>query len=156
MIDPKGKPYVLEYNVRFGDPEAQPILALLESDLYPVLQACVDGKLDQVELRWREGAAVCVVLAVEGYPERYDHQDEEIQGLEEAEAMEDVIVYHAGTEYRGGRFYTQGGRVLGVTGLGPDIATARERAYAAVQKIHFRGMRYRRDIALKALLPPSP
>ncbi len=151
MIDPKGKPYVLEYNVRFGDPEAQPILALLESDLYPVLQACVDGKLDQVELRWRKGAAVCVVIAVEGYPERYDYQNEEIQGLEEAEALQDVIVYHAGTEYRNGKFYTKGGRILGITGLGPDVASARERAYEAVSKIHFRGMRYRRDIALKAL-----
>jgi phosphoribosylamine--glycine ligase len=151
MIDPKGKPYVLEYNVRFGDPEAQSILALLESDLYPVLQACVDGRLHQAELRWREGAAVCVVIAVEGYPERYDHQDEEIHGLEEAEALEDVIVYHAGTDYHNGKFYTKGGRVLGVTGLGPDVASARERAYEAVSKIHFQGMRYRRDIASKAL-----
>ena len=151
MIDPKGKPYVLEYNVRFGDPEAQPILALLESDLYPVLRACVEGRLEGVELKWREGAAVCVVLAVEGYPERYTHQNEEIHGLEEAEQMEDVIVYHAGTEFRGGKFYTKGGRILGVTGLGTTIAEARARAYAAVEKISFRGMRYRRDIALKAL-----
>ncbi len=151
MIDPKGKPYVLEYNVRFGDPETQPILALLESDLYPVLKACVEGRLEGAELKWREGAAVCVVVAVEGYPERYTHQNEEIHGLDEAEAMEDVIVYHAGTEYRSGKFYTRGGRVLGVTGLGETIAEARERAYAAVEKISFPGMRYRRDIALKAL-----
>lgn len=153
MVDPKGKPYVLEYNVRFGDPEAQPILALLESDLYPVLKACVEGRLEGAPLEWREGAAVCVVLTVEGYPERSTHQNEEIHGLDEAEQMENVLVYHAGTEFRGGKFYTKGGRVLGVTGVGPTIAEARERAYAAVEKIHFNGMRYRRDIALQALSP---
>ena len=152
MIDPKGKPYVLEYNVRFGDPETQPILSLLESDLYPAFRACVEGRLERVELRWRAGAAVCVVLCVEGYPERYTHQNEPIEGIEEAEALGDVIVYHAGTEYRDGRFYTKGGRILGVTAWGPDVAAARERAYRAVEKIRFRGMRYRRDIALN--VPP--
>jgi len=153
MIDPKGKPYVLEYNVRFGDPEAQPILALLKSDLYPILMAAVEGELDRVELEWHEGAAVCVVLSVSGYPERYDHQNEEIHGIEEAERMEGVIVYHAGTDLQDGRFYTKGGRILGVTGLGPDVASARERAYEAVSKIHFEGMHYRSDIAVKALNP---
>jgi phosphoribosylamine--glycine ligase len=147
MIDPKGKPYVLEYNVRFGDPEAQPILALLKSDLYPILMACLEKRLERAQIEWHEGAAVCVVISVSGYPERYDYQDEEIHGIAEAEQMEDVIVYHAGTDLREGKFYTKGGRILGVTGLGEDITEARERAYQAVSKIHFEGMRYRRDIA---------
>ncbi len=153
MIDPKGKPHVLEYNVRFGDPEAQAILPLLKSDLYPILRACTEGGLSKATLKWKEGAAVCVVLSVAGYPERYDHQNEEIFGIEEAEALGDVIVYHAGTEMRDGRFFTKGGRILGVTALGPDVAAARERAYQAVSKIHFKGMHYRRDIAAKALAP---
>jgi len=149
MIDPKGKPYVLEYNVRFGDPEAQPILSLLKSDLYPILMACLNRKLDQAEIEWHEGAAVCVVISVEGYPERYDYQDREIRGIAEAEQMENVVVYHAGTDLRAGRFYTKGGRILGVTGLAEDIPSARERAYQAVSRIEFEGMRYRKDIALK-------
>lgn len=151
MIDRKGKPYVLEYNVRFGDPEAQAILPLLKSDLYPVLMACIEGKLDEAKLEWREGAAVCVVLSVSGYPEVYDHQNEEIHGIEEAEGLGDVIVYHAGTELRDGRFFTRGGRILGVTGMGKDVPSARRRAYEAVQKIHFQGMHYRKDIAAKVL-----
>lgn len=151
MIDRKGKPHVLEYNVRFGDPEAQPLLALLKSDLYGVLYACTEGELEKTTFEWRDGAAVCIVLSVAGYPERYDHQGEEIHGIEDAEALDDVIVYHAGTELRGGTFYTKGGRILGVTGLGSDVAAARERAYQAVSKIHFEGMHYRRDIAARAL-----
>jgi len=151
MIDAKGKPYVLEYNVRFGDPEAQPILTLLKSDLYPLLWACTQGTLDQAKIEWEEGAAVCVVLSVSGYPEVYDHQNEEIHGIREAEALKDVIVYHAGTEMREGKFFTRGGRILGVTGIGCDVASARMRAYQAVSKISFPGMHYRTDIAKKAL-----
>lgn len=145
-----GKPYLLEYNVRFGDPEAQAVLPLLQDDLYPLLTAAVEGRLDRVKVKWA-GAAVCVVLATEGYPLAYGHEREEIEGLAEAEAQEDVIVYHAGTELQDGRFITRGGRVLGVTGLGETIAEARTRAYRAVEQIHFRGMRYRRDIAARAL-----
>lgn len=151
MIDAKGKPYVLEYNVRFGDPEAQPILTLLKSDLYPTLFACTAGKLGQAEIEWKAGAAVCVVLSVTGYPEVYDHQNEEIHGIAQAEALKDVIVYHAGTELRDGKFFTQGGRILGVTGFGKDVASAQKRAYQGVEKISFSGMHYRKDIASKAL-----
>lgn len=149
MIDPKGKPYVLEYNVRLGDPEAQPILSLLKSDLFGIIHACTEGKLDRVEIDWREGAAVCVVLAVSGYPEVYDHQGEEIRGIREAEASGEgqVIAYHAGTELRGEGFFTKGGRILGITGLGADTASARNRAYEAISQISFGGMRYRTDIA---------
>jgi phosphoribosylamine--glycine ligase len=153
MIDRKGKPYMLEYNVRFGDPEAQAILALLQSDLYPLLWACTEGKLDRAQIDWREGAAVCIVLAVAGYPDVYDHQNEQIHGMEEAEAVKDVIVYHAGTELRDGRYFTRGGRILGVTGMGKEITSARRRAYQAVSKISFPGMHYRQDIADKALQP---
>ncbi|OGF52871.1 MAG: phosphoribosylamine--glycine ligase [Candidatus Fraserbacteria bacterium RBG_16_55_9] len=151
MIDRKGKPSMLEYNVRFGDPEAQPILALLKSDLYPILRACTEGKLGQAEIEWKEGVAVCVVLSVSGYPDVYDYQNEEIHGIEEAEALRDVYIYHAGTEFREGRFFTKGGRILGVTGIGKDVATAQKRAYQAVSKISFQGMHYRTDIAGKAL-----
>ena len=150
MIDRKGKPSMLEYNVRFGDPEAQPILTLLKSDLYPILHACTEGRLGQTEIEWKEGAAVCVVLCVSGYPDVYDYQGEEIHGIEEAESLNDVIVYHAGTELRDGRFFTKGGRILGVTGAGKDVAAAQKRAYQAVSKISFKGMHCRKDIANKA------
>jgi phosphoribosylamine--glycine ligase len=146
-----GEPYILEYNVRFGDPEAQAALPLLRGDLYPVLSAAVEEELDKVKVEWEEKAAVCVVLATEGYPVDYGREREEIEGIAEAEAMEDVIVYHAGTELRDGKFYTHGGRILGVTGIGETIAAARKRAYEAVERIYFGGMRYRRDIAARAL-----
>ena len=146
-----GEPYVLEYNVRFGDPEAQAALPLLRGDLYPILLAAVEGRLEGAEVGWEEKAAVCVVLATQGYPLDYGHEREEIAGLTEAEAQGDVLVYHAGTELQDGRFITHGGRILGVTGLGETIAAARARAYEAVEKIYFKGMRYRRDIAARAL-----
>ena len=151
MIAPEGKPYVLEYNARFGDPEAQVILPLLKSDLYPILLACVEGRLGQMKLEWRDGAAVCVTLTVSGYPTHYGHEREVIEGLEEAERMRDVIVYHAGTMRQDGRFITKGGRILNVVGLGKDVSEARKRAYEAVNKIHFNGMHHRKDIAAKAL-----
>jgi len=147
----EGQPYVLEYNARFGDPEAQVILPLLKSDLYPILSACVEGQLDQTRLEWRDGAAVCVALTVLGYPTQYGHEREVIEGLEEAEKMTGVIVYHAGTILQDGRFITKGGRILNVVGLGKDVSEARRRAYEAVEKIHFKGMHYRKDIAIKAL-----
>lgn len=151
MIDPEGQPYVLEYNARFGDPEAQVILPLLRSDLYLILLACVEGHLDETRIEWRDGAAVCVALTVSGYPTHYGHEREGIEGLEEAEKMKAVIIYHAGTMLQDGRFITKGGRILNVVGLGKDVAQARKRAYAAVKKIHFKGMHYRRDIAAKAV-----
>ncbi len=151
MIDSWGQPYVLEYNTRFGDPEAQAILPLLRSDLYPILLACTEGRLDQTKLQWRQGAAVCVVLAVSGYPTHYGREREVIEGLEETAKMRDVMVYHAGTMLQNGKFITQGGRVLNVVGLGKDVAEARKRAYAAVNKIRFNGMSYRKDIAARAV-----
>lgn len=150
LLISEGEPYVLEYNVRFGDPEAQAVLPLLQGDLFPLLMGAVEGRLDRARAEW-EGAAVCVVLATAGYPLDYGHEREEISGLAEAEASEGVIVYHAGTELRDGKFITHGGRVLGVTGLGETVAQARERAYQVVERVRFRGMRYRRDIAARAL-----
>jgi len=147
----EGEPYLLEYNVRFGDPEAQAVLPLLQSGLYPLLSAAVEGRLDEAEVGWATEAAVCVVLATQGYPVDYGHEREEISGIAEAELLEGVVVYHAGTKLRDGKFITRGGRILGVTGIGATIAAARKRAYRAVERVHFKGMRYRRDIAARAL-----
>ncbi|MFB6286614.1 MAG: phosphoribosylamine--glycine ligase [Candidatus Bipolaricaulia bacterium] len=150
-VDPKGKPHALAYHVGFGDPQTQTLLALLASDLYPVLSACEDGRLDRTELRWRDGAAVSVVLTVEGYPHDLAHRNEPIVGLADVEAMPDVFVDHGGTDRRRGQLVTRGGRVLTVTGRGPEMASARERAYEAIGRIRFPGMSYRRDIAERAL-----
>lgn len=151
MIDRKGKPYVLEYNVRFGDPETQPLLSLLKSDLYPILNACAEGDLEEVELDWYEGAAVSVVASVSGYPTRYNYQNEEIFGIADAESLENVFIYHGDSSVREGHFFTNGGRIITVTGVGKDIKTAQKLAYKAMSKIEFRGMHYRKDIASKAL-----
>ena len=146
----KNGPHVLEFNVRFGDPETQPILARLKSDLLDVLQAVVRGKLDEAAMEWDRRPAVCVVLASGGYPGHYE-KGKEIAGLREAAAMTDVIVFHAGTTERDGRVFTSGGRVLGVTGLGNTVKEAQERAYEAVKVIRFDGMQYRTDIASRAI-----
>ncbi|MDK1032475.1 MAG: phosphoribosylamine--glycine ligase [Planctomycetia bacterium] len=149
MITPGGAK-VLEYNVRFGDPETQPILARLESDLVPALEATIDGRLDEVELRWDPRPSVCVVMASGGYPGEY-HEGIEIIHLDEAARMDDVTVFHAGTKREGEKLVTAGGRVLGVTALGDSIAGARDRAYEAVAAIHFHRAHWRTDIAAKAL-----
>ncbi len=143
-----GGPKVLEFNCRFGDPETQPILMRMESDLLDVLEATVNGALDQVELRWKSEAAVCVVMASGGYPEQYIKGDP-ISGLDEAALLEDVHVFHAGTVMEKGRVVTSGGRVLGVTALGENVAQARKRAYAATQLISFDGAYFRGDIAMR-------
>ncbi len=146
-----GGPKLLEINVRFGDPEAQAILPRLKSDLLDVLDHAVDGRLDEFgPLEWDPRAACCVVLASGGYPGKIE-TGQPIHGLKDAEAMDDVIVFHAGTAEREGRIVTAGGRVLGVTGLGATTALARERAYAAVEKIRFQDAYYRTDIGLKAI-----
>jgi phosphoribosylamine--glycine ligase len=149
MITREG-PRVLEFNCRFGDPETQVILPLLESDLVTLLEACLDGVLREVVPRWKSGAAATVVAASAGYPGSYA-TGLPIDGLEQATALPGVIVFHAGTR-RGadGRLVTAGGRVLNVTGTGPDLPTALERAYAGITAIHFPGMHYRRDIGAKA------
>lgn len=143
-----GGPKVLEFNCRFGDPEAQPILMRLQSDILEAMEAVIDDRLDQITLIWDPRAAVCVVMASGGYPGAYD-QGKPIQGLEDAKAMDDVVVFHAGTRAVNGQVVTAGGRVLGVTALGKDFEEARARCYAAVDKIHFEGAYCRRDIGMR-------
>jgi phosphoribosylamine--glycine ligase len=144
-------PQVLEYNARFGDPETQVLLPRLDGDWLPLLRACALGELEGVASRWRPEAAVCVVMAAGGYPGSYP-KGIPIDGLDAAEALDDVIVFHAGTaEDENGRVVTSGGRVLGVTALGADLAAARERAYEATATIHWENEKHRSDIALDAV-----
>ncbi len=147
-----GRPKVLEFNCRFGDPETQPILMRLEDDLLEVLSRCAeDGRgLDGVELNWSERSAVCVVMSSEGYPGEYV-KGHEISGLKEASDLKDVMIFHAGTAIRDSRVVTSGGRVLGVTALGDDLRHAIERAYAAVNMITWKGAYFRHDIGVKGL-----
>ena len=145
-----GEPRVLEFNVRLGDPEAQPLLLRLDSDLVPILEAAVDRRLHEVEIAWRPEPAVCVVMAAAGYPGAHD-RGKPIAGLRAAARLRDVVVFHAGTALAGGKVVTNGGRVLAVTALGADVAEAIARAYRAVEKIHWEGMHYRTDIGRKAL-----
>ncbi|WP_298039569.1 phosphoribosylamine--glycine ligase [uncultured Desulfuromonas sp.] len=145
-----GKPRVVEYNARFGDPEAQPLLARMKSDVVPVLQACARGELTQTSLEWHDKAAVCVVMASGGYPASVD-KGHEIRGLAEAAAIDDLIVFHAGTAEKDGKIVNSGGRVLGVTGLGDTVASAIDKAYAGVEKICWEGVQFRKDIGRKAL-----
>jgi len=147
MVTPGGLK-VLEFNCRFGDPETQAFLPRLKTDLIDAMEAVIEGRLAGCPLEWRDEAAVCVVMASGGYPGDYA-KGKEIRGIEAAEAG--ATVFHAGTKRVDGRLVTSGGRVLGVTALGADVRTARENAYAAVEKIVFEGAHYRRDIAAKAL-----
>jgi len=142
----KGGPKVLEFNVRFGDPEAQPVLMRLRSDLSVILDAVLDERLDEVDLEYDERPACCVVMASEGYPGP-GRLGRPIQGLDTVETGPDLQVFHAGTARRENEIVTSGGRVLGVTGLGESVAAARDRAYEAVRKITWEGCRYRSDIA---------
>lgn len=142
-------PKVVEFNARFGDPETQVVLPLLDSDLVAIMCACADGTLADVPIRWKDGAAVCVVLASGGYPGHYD-KGQEIHGLADAEAM-GALVFHAGTAMKAGKLVTNGGRVLGVVGRGADISSAVDAAYAAATKISFKDAYYRKDIAHRAL-----
>jgi phosphoribosylamine--glycine ligase len=141
-------PRVLEFNCRFGDPETQAILPRLKSNLLPLLEATIDGKLESVNIEWDARPAVTIVMASGGYPEKYD-VGKPISGLDRA-ASEDVQIFHAGTRRQNGEVVTSGGRVLAVTALGETIATARDRAYEVVSQINFEGCHYRRDIALSA------
>lgn len=149
MITPSG-PMVLEYNVRMGDPEAQPILMRLRSDLAELCKSVGSGELDAIEARWSPNPAVCIVLASKGYPGKPE-LGMAITGYDTAETQGGVKVFHAGTEFHDGKLFTAGGRVLGVTATGADLNAAVERAYAAVGKIRFDGMHYRRDIGAKGL-----
>ena len=146
----KKAPMVLEFNVRFGDPETQPLVLRMKSDIVPALLAAAHGELDKVELEWLPGVAVCVVMASGGYPGSYE-TGFPIEGLDAFRGRDDVVVFHAGTTLERGRVVTNGGRVLGVTALGDDVADARAKAYEAVEQISFEGAHYRTDIAAKAL-----
>jgi len=143
-------PYVLEFNCRLGDPETQPVLSRMDADLVDVAFAITDEKLSEVDIQWRPDPSVCVVIASGGYPGTYE-KGKIIKGLESIRNEKDVYVFHAGTSFKNDHVVTSGGRVLGVTGLGADIAAARNKAYRAIEKIHFEGMHYRKDIAERAL-----
>jgi len=149
MVTEEG-PKLLEFNCRFGDPETQALLPRLKSDLLDLLEATVDGKLDAMQPEWDSRAAVCVIMASGGYPGEYV-KGKPITGIEEAEALPGVTVFHAGTQRIEGELVTAGGRVLGVTALGVDLASAQKLAYEAVSKIHFEGATFRRDIGAKGL-----
>lgn len=145
-----GEVKTLEFNARFGDPECQPLLMRMKSDLVPLLLAVAEGDLSGHSIEWHDQAAICVVMAAEGYPGDYPKGDS-ITGIEAAEQLTDVTVFHAGTAEKDGRIVTAGGRVLGVTALGNTVAAAIERAYQGVEKISWRGVQFRRDIGKKAL-----
>ena len=144
MLTPKG-PKVLEYNARFGDPEAQVVLPRMKNDIIDVFEACVDGTLDQIELEFEDNAAVCVVLASDGYPVKYE-KGLEIRGLENFKDKEGYYVFHAGTKFKDGKIVTNGGRVLGVVATGDDLKKARANAYEAVKLVDFDNKYYRHDI----------
>ena len=139
-------PKVLEYNCRFGDPEAQVVLPRMENDIIDVFEACIDGTLDQVDLRFAEDACVCVVLASDGYPVAYE-KGKEIRGLEKFAGKNDYFCFHAGSAVKDGKIVTNGGRVLGITALGADLREARAKAYEAVDWVSFDNKYYRHDIA---------
>jgi len=141
---------VLEFNARFGDPETQPIMARLGTDLIEIIEAILDGVLAKIDIVWKPDSAVCVVMASGGYPGHYE-KGKVITGLETAAKQEGVVVFHAGTAFKDGAVVTDGGRVLGVTGMGPVVAAAIDHAYAAVREISFDGAHYRRDIGARAL-----
>jgi phosphoribosylamine--glycine ligase len=145
-----GQPRVVEYNARFGDPEAQPLLVRMKSDIVPVLQACARGKLGQETIDWHDKAAVCIVMASGGYPGEID-KGHPIHGLDAAAAIDDLLVFHAGTAAADGVIVNSGGRVLGVTGLGTTVAAAIDKAYTGVRCINWQGAQYRSDIGRKAL-----
>jgi phosphoribosylamine--glycine ligase len=147
MITNQG-PKVLEFNARFGDPETQPVLTLLETDLVEIVEAILANRLDSIEIKWLEQSAVCVVLASGGYPGAYE-KGKVIKGLDQVPA--DVMVFHAGTAFKDGEVVTAGGRVLGVTAAGSNIISAIRSAYAGVDKISFEGMQYRKDIGYRAI-----
>ena len=149
MITPNG-PKTLEFNARFGDPETQPLMVRMQSDIVPIMEACADGTLDSCSLEWKRDTAVCVVMASEGYPGLYE-KGRPIRGLDQANSLPGVTVFHAGTQQVGDDIVTSGGRVLGVTALGGNVQKAIEKAYQAVGKIQWQGAQFRKDIGQKAL-----
>ncbi|MDP3142947.1 MAG: phosphoribosylamine--glycine ligase [Candidatus Omnitrophota bacterium] len=146
----KDGPKVLEFNVRFGDPETQAILPRMKNDLLEAMLASIDGKLEKIKLGWVDKSCVCVVIASGGYPGEYE-KDKEISGLDEVRKIKDTMVFHAGTKKSADKILTNGGRVLGVTGLGKTIKEAIDKAYQAMKKIKFEGMHFRKDIGYRAM-----
>ncbi|NLB55680.1 MAG: phosphoribosylamine--glycine ligase [Lentisphaerae bacterium] len=144
-------PKVLEFNCRFGDPETQVIIPRLESDLIPILEACIDGNLDSTMVRWRPEACVCVVMASEGYPGSYK-KGVVINGLEKLKDLDNVVVFHAGTRCNGDIVETSGGRVLSVSALGNNLSDAASQAYNGISKLEFDGAHFRKDIAAKPMV----
>jgi phosphoribosylamine--glycine ligase len=149
MMTARG-PMVLEFNCRFGDPETQPVLVRLDSDLVEALEASIDGRVSEGDFRWSADASVCVVMASGGYPGTFE-MGKKISGLEDAERIAGVKVFHAGTTKHDDAYFTAGGRVLGITARAASLGTAVERAYEAAAKIGFGGAYYRKDIAARAL-----
>jgi phosphoribosylamine--glycine ligase len=143
-------PRVLEFNARFGDPECQVIMPRMRSDIVPILQQAAEGQIKDTRIEWAKEPAVCVVLASKGYPDAPE-TGQTVDGLEALKDEADVVVYHAATAQREGRVVTVGGRVLGITALGPNLDAAVARAYEAVKKVSFSGMQYRKDIGQRAL-----
>lgn len=141
----KDGPKVIEYNCRFGDPETQVVLPRLKTDLVEIMEAVIDERLSDIDIEWDDGACACVVAASGGYPKKYE-TGKKITGLDEAEAIDGVTIFHAGTKYVDGEIFTAGGRVLGVTATGKTLSTALDKAYEGISKIHFDGMHYRKDI----------
>ena len=149
----KDGPKILEYNARFGDPETQTYMRLLDTDILDIFNACVDEKLDQIEINWSKKFACTIVLASGGYPENYE-KGKVISGIEEAEMQSDIVVFHAGTKIVRQDLTTNGGRVLGVSAIGNTLEEALQKAYKAIEKISFEGMQYRKDIGQSALKIP--
>jgi phosphoribosylamine--glycine ligase len=146
----KDGPKVIEFNARFGDPETQSYMRLLKTDLFDILEACVDGNLNDVNIEWENKFACCIVLASGGYPGKYE-KGLPISGIEAAEKMPDIVVFHSGTKRHDNQLLTNGGRVLGVSAIGDTLKEALEKAYAAIKLINFQGMQYRTDIGAKSL-----
>ena len=149
MLTPTGA-RVIEYNCRFGDPETQVVLPLLETDLVDIIEAVWEEKLDTLDIKWSDKSCACVVMASGGYPEKYE-TGKVISGLDENGQSELAYVYHAGTKLEDGKFLTAGGRVLGVTATGDDLQSALDKAYKAVETIGFEKAHYRKDIGQRAL-----
>lgn len=141
----KTGPQILEFNARFGDPETQPLMVRMDTDIIPLFEACIDGTLDQCQVNWKNKSSVCVVMTAEGYPGTYQ-KGEIISGLQNANSTPEVVVFHAGTKEQDGKVLTNGGRVLGVTATGANTESAIQRAYDAVGKVNWRGVHYRKDI----------
>ena len=150
LIITESGPKVLEFNARFGDPECQPLMLRLKSDLVELMEACIDGRLAEVAVEWDARAAACVVLAAAGYPGTYE-KGKVIRGLDALRGWQNGVVFHAGTVQRDDTIVTNGGRVLGVTALGATVRDAVTEAYRGVEQIHWDGIHYRRDIGYRAL-----